>query len=113
MASFLPSIRCSDCGLEVELSLMGEHVCSKQSERKILRLRTGLDTDMVSKAAPFTQLRIAQVLSKSPPETASNGPLPFKATRAPPPPRLQTNAIGTPQKSGHGSTGTDNVQVVH
>jgi hypothetical protein len=38
MASLLPSIRCSDCGVDVELSMMGEHVCLKQTECKIFSL---------------------------------------------------------------------------
>ena len=41
IASILPSIRCSDCGADVELSLIGEHLCSKQSEHKMLPLRSG------------------------------------------------------------------------
>ncbi|GFP56250.1 hypothetical protein TASIC1_0006042000 [Trichoderma asperellum] len=27
-SAFLPTIKCSSCGLQVEISLMGEHVCS-------------------------------------------------------------------------------------
>ncbi|KAL8734630.1 MAG: hypothetical protein Q9181_003130 [Wetmoreana brouardii] len=27
--SFLPTIKCSDCNIEIEISAMGDHVCSK------------------------------------------------------------------------------------
>jgi hypothetical protein len=94
MASILPSIRCSDCGADVELSMMGEHVCSKQSECKRPNLRPSRHTNSRTKAAPFPQLRNGQILPKSIPEAASDRPSALKATRAPPP-RLQTNAIGT------------------
>ena len=113
MAGILPSIRCSDCGVDVELSMMGEHVCSKQSECKVPRLTLGPHTNTGMKVAPFPQLSIAQVPSKSSPETAFDRPFASKAARAPPPPRLQTNAIGTQRKSGHGPTETDNRQVDH
>jgi len=113
MAGILPSIRCSDCGVDVELSMMGEHVCSKQSECKVPRLTFGPHTNTGMKVAPFPQLSIAQVPSKSSPETVFDRPFASKATRAPPPPRLQMNAIGTQRKSGHGPTETDNRQVDH
>jgi hypothetical protein len=95
MASLLPSIRCSDCGVDVELSMMGEHVCSRQSECKVPRLTLGPHTNTRMEVAPFPQLSIAQVPSKSSPETAFGRPFASKAARAPPPPRLQTNVIGT------------------
>jgi hypothetical protein len=113
MASILPSIRCSDCGADVELSMMGEHMCSKQSECKAHTLRPGRHTNIRTKATPFPQLRTGQTLSKPMPEAAADRPFALKATRAPPPPRLQTNAIGTPRKSLHFMTATDNVQVAH
>lgn len=110
MAGILPSIRCSDCGVDVELSMMGEHVCSKQSERKVPRLRLGPHTNTGTTVAPFPQLGIAP---KSSPEPAFDRPFVSKAARAPPPPRLQTNAIGTQRMSGHSPTETDNRQVDH
>jgi hypothetical protein len=113
MASILPLIRCSDCGVDVELSMMGEHVCSKQSECKVPGLTLGPHTNTGMKVAPFPQLSIAQVPSKSSLETAFDRPVASKAARAPPPPRLQTNAIGAQRKSGHGPMGTDNRQVGH
>jgi hypothetical protein len=27
--SMLPAIKCSSCGVEIEISMMGEHVCSQ------------------------------------------------------------------------------------
>ncbi|KAK0728492.1 hypothetical protein B0T26DRAFT_174055 [Lasiosphaeria miniovina] len=27
-SSFMPTVKCSDCGLQIEISLMGEHICS-------------------------------------------------------------------------------------
>jgi hypothetical protein len=99
MAGALPSIRCSDCGVDVELSMMGEHVCSKQSECKAPRLRLGPPTDTEMTVVPFPQLNIAQAPSKPSSEAAFNRPFVSKVARAPPPPRLQTNAIGTPRLS--------------
>ncbi|CAK7223490.1 hypothetical protein SCUCBS95973_005197 [Sporothrix curviconia] len=31
-ASFLPTIKCSSCGQEIEISMMGEHICGKGAE---------------------------------------------------------------------------------
>jgi hypothetical protein len=30
--SFMPTIKCSSCGCEVEISLMGEHICEATQE---------------------------------------------------------------------------------
>jgi hypothetical protein len=108
MAGILPSIRCSDCGVDVELSMMGEHVCSKQSECKAPRLKLGPHTNTRMTVAPFPQLNTAQVPSKSSPEAAFNRPFASKAARATPPPRLQTNAIGTQEDIRSRPTETDN-----
>ncbi|CAK7272641.1 hypothetical protein SEPCBS57363_005232 [Sporothrix epigloea] len=32
-ASFFPTIKCSSCGQKIEISLMGEHICSKDAEK--------------------------------------------------------------------------------
>lgn len=113
MASFLPSIRCSDCGVDVELSMMGEHVCSKLSEGKMYSPRSVLYANVRTKAALFTRLGTEQVVQKALPEAASDRPYAFKAAKAPPLPRLQTNAIGIPQRLGHSPTAADSVQVDH
>jgi LIM domain len=105
MASILPSIRCSDCGVDVELSMMGEHVCSKQSERKVPCLGLGPRINTGTTVAPFPQFGIAP---KSSPEPAFDRPFASKTARAPPPPRLQTNVIGTQRMSGHSPMETDN-----
>ena len=34
MSAFLPTIKCSMCAQEIEISMMGEHVCGP-SERKL------------------------------------------------------------------------------
>lgn len=42
-SSFLPTIKCSTCGCDVEISLMGEHVCGAllvPSERKLYTPRS-------------------------------------------------------------------------
>lgn len=113
MASILPSIRCSDCGVDVELSMMGEHVCSKPLDCKIYSLRPGRHANTGPKATPFPQLRNGQVFPKLSPEGASDQPSAFKAARAPAPPRLQMNAIGTRETPTHLLAMTDKVQVGH
>ena len=30
-SSFLPSIKCSSCGIDIEISMMGDHVCAQRS----------------------------------------------------------------------------------
>lgn len=38
-SSFMPAIKCSSCGLDVEISMMGEHVCGGPgAERKLFTL---------------------------------------------------------------------------
>ena len=34
MSGFLPTIKCSMCAQEIEISMMGEHVCGGPAERK-------------------------------------------------------------------------------
>lgn len=31
-SSFMPTIKCSSCGHEVEISMMGEHICEAAQE---------------------------------------------------------------------------------
>jgi hypothetical protein len=35
MSSFLPTIKCSMCAREIEISMMGDHVCAPAAEREL------------------------------------------------------------------------------
>lgn len=36
-SAFLPTIKCSQCGAQVEISMMGEHICSGPSAEREYR----------------------------------------------------------------------------
>ncbi len=31
-SSFMPTIKCSTCGREIQISMMGEHICTGEAE---------------------------------------------------------------------------------
>ncbi|KAL8822065.1 MAG: hypothetical protein Q9191_007194, partial [Dirinaria sp. TL-2023a] len=56
-ASMLPSIKCSSCGVEIEISMMGDHACSQASSiPELLRLQQPSATPF----APFKYTKIDQ-----------------------------------------------------
>lgn len=42
LAGILPTIKCSNCGTDVEISAMGDHVCSKPAPGRIPPLARGV-----------------------------------------------------------------------
>jgi hypothetical protein len=102
-ASFLPAITCSDCGNEIEIAAMGEHVCDKTAA-----LTTGTRLDN-----PYTLGPSANAPPTSPPKDpnyTTNATLPITRVRAPtigadgpiskpmrpPPPRINPDAANVP-----------------
>ncbi|KAF2838090.1 hypothetical protein M501DRAFT_853359 [Patellaria atrata CBS 101060] len=71
-ASVLPAIKCSDCGAEIEIALMGEHICAPQSTAKTTTSRWNF-----AKTA-----------------TLANGFL--NSARPTPPPRIDSSAANKP-----------------
>lgn len=82
-ASFLPAIKCSDCGNEIEIAAMGEHVCEKTPASA---------TSAKSKSQnPYTMDSIASDSEPaSPPPTAN-----YTTQPAPPVTRVRAPTVGS------------------
>ena len=49
----LPTIKCSNCGAEIEISMMGDHLCSTASQRKnAIGMRKPVDTNRNAASRP-------------------------------------------------------------
>ncbi|KFX96185.1 hypothetical protein O988_05427, partial [Pseudogymnoascus sp. VKM F-3808] len=82
MSGFLPTIKCSMCAQEIEISMMGEHVCGGPAEpTPPLESSKGYST-----YSPY---------DKPLPPPENNGSQ-YKSTRLPPPPRVDTGAANRP-----------------
>lgn len=79
--SFLPAIKCSDCGMEIEISKMADHVCSNTASQ------TPLQT------SPKGKLDRAATFSSG---LALKSPGLLKPGRMPPPPRIDSSAANKP-----------------
>ena len=57
-SSFMPTVKCSTCSRQVEISLMGEHICTGAPDPESMASLTSISTDQagilltLSKAAP-------------------------------------------------------------
>ena len=76
-ASFLPAIKCSDCGHEIEISAMGEHICTKAPEPEMpaanpYQYKSTNPYESVYMANPFTMKTMDYPIS--PPMNANGFP---------------------------------------
>ncbi|GJC98172.1 LIM domain-containing protein [Colletotrichum higginsianum] len=53
-SSFMPAIKCSSCGLQVEISMMGEHICSGPGAERSYGQPPPLDNTKYGRMAPPT-----------------------------------------------------------
>ncbi|OCK79376.1 hypothetical protein K432DRAFT_330298 [Lepidopterella palustris CBS 459.81] len=97
-ASFLPAIKCSDCGMEIEIVKMADHVCSNTSSRMPVNilsanaeLRVNIETSQ--QASPQSKLDRSATFSAGVP-SKSTGLL--KPGRMPPPPRIDSSMANQP-----------------
>jgi hypothetical protein len=78
--SILPSIKCSDCGAEIQISAMGEHVCpSQQKEDEVLpkpRSPIASPTTSVSMEQQRSLLPSTKQSLNRPPSRPNRTPLP-------------------------------------
>ncbi|KAL2071495.1 hypothetical protein VTL71DRAFT_12730 [Oculimacula yallundae] len=81
-SSFLPTIKCSMCAQDIEISLMGDHICSGP-----VAATAGEPTPPPDSTGNFDRMPYKQ--------NATNGPSYLKPGRAPPP-RVDTNAANRP-----------------
>jgi len=91
--SILPSIKCSDCGAEIQISAMGEHVCpSQQKEDQVSpKLRSPV-------ASPATSPSIEQPRGLLPPNKQSLNRPPSRPNRTPLP-RIDPSVASESHKS--------------
>ena len=84
-ASFLPTIKCSSCGNEIEISAMGDHICGKAPPSP--------SSTPASVANPFTLRALTAITSKP----AQPSPLQNSASPPPPQTRVRAPTIGSSQ----------------
>ena len=101
-ASFLPSITCSDCGNQIEIAAMGEHVCEKtNATTSVTRLDNPYTLSPVDappesppKDTNYTTQPTLPVTRVRAPTIGKDGPM-SKPMR-PPPPRINPDAANRP-----------------
>ncbi|GAB7342997.1 hypothetical protein MBLNU457_g1093t1 [Dothideomycetes sp. NU457] len=102
MSSILPTIKCSSCGDEIQISMMGEHVCSTTKQTTEIR-----KTTLSPKSA---QHPFARPTRKAAPQTQRNVSEPVTRTTRAPPPRIDPLAANRPyaqrDHQGAGALGT-------
>lgn len=96
--SFLPAIKCSDCGMEIEISKLADHVCSSTPARTLI---TDTSTNQKPIAEEETPLQISPKSKLDRAATFSNGLASkssglLKPGRMPPPPRIDSSAANKP-----------------
>ncbi|KAI4764091.1 hypothetical protein E4T52_01068 [Aureobasidium sp. EXF-3400] len=91
--SILPSIKCSDCGAEIQISAMGEHMCpSQQKEDEVSpKPRSPI-------ASPTASLLMEQQRSMLPPTKQSLNRPPSRPNRTPLP-RIDPSAANKPYQA--------------
>lgn len=101
-ASFLPAITCSDCGNEIEIAAMGEHVCEKtNTSTSVTRLDNPYTLGPVDappasppKDANYTTQPTLPITRVRAPTIGADGPM-SKPMR-PAPPRINPDAANRP-----------------
>ncbi|KAF2466040.1 uncharacterized protein BDR25DRAFT_269107 [Lindgomyces ingoldianus] len=78
--SFLPTIKCSSCGVDIDISQLADHVCAVSSAQAVEPTAPKLD-----RAATFGASRFS-----------SNSPNQARPGRVPPPPRIDPSAANKP-----------------
>lgn len=91
-SAFLPTIKCSTCGRQIEISMMGEHVCSDDSR---------LPPKILSQHGVrlLTRLRSVPPLPPTKFPMSTGNSLSDKYDRMPP--SLDTNAASMSHSLGH------------
>jgi len=99
MSSILPTINCANCGEEIQISLMGDHVCSTTKQHNgniwlyqlVVRIK---DADRFAEIRQTTlspkssQHPFARPTRKAAPQTQRNVSEPITRTTRAPPPRI-------------------------
>jgi len=114
--SFLPAIKCSDCGMEIEISKLADHVCSSTPARTLV---TDTSTNQKPIAEEETPLQISPKSKLDRAATFSNGLASkssglLKPGRMPPPPRIDSSAASELAASNRScDTYTNHSQINH
>ncbi|TKA34803.1 hypothetical protein B0A54_14016 [Friedmanniomyces endolithicus] len=111
-ASFLPAIKCSSCGEEIEIAAMGDHICSKAPPSPLSQpasltnaftiRQMNAHGHMPHAPSPLQQQQQQQNKPVSLPKTRVRAPtvtshhLPAPKAIRPPPPRINPEAANTP-----------------